>query len=151
MSVTSEAGDDMAGAYNSLVIGRSANTEALLEKNSPHGIVTPRTEDCVVRGAKFFNYDFKNSAAFSSCSHCWHDQATDSGARTVKMSGLEFTKVDRKIRWGTPFRGIFYDEDGSLTGKGPKTWATPYYKHMEQPECTTDLEVFDGVTCDSTA
>jgi len=84
-----------------------------------------------VRGAKFFNYDWKTAAAFSSCSHCWHDQATDSGARTIKMSGLEFTNVVRRIHWDTPFKGIYYDEDGSLTDQGPKSWATPYYKHME--------------------
>lgn len=67
------------------------------------------------------------------------------------MSGLEFTNVARRIRWDTPFKGIYYDEDGSLTGKGPKTWATPYYEHLDQPECTKELDVYDGVTCDSTA
>jgi hypothetical protein len=114
-----------------LLIGRSNNNERLLELSNPKGIVTPRTDDCVVRGAKFFNYDWKTAAAFSSCSHCWHDQATDSGARTIKMSGLEFTNVVRRIHWDTPFKGIYYDEDGSLTDQGPKSWATPYYKHME--------------------
>ena len=73
MSVTDQAGEDAAGAYNPLLIGRSNNSEDLLMRNNPRGIVTPRTDDCVVRNAKFFNFDWKEAAAFSSCSHCWHD------------------------------------------------------------------------------
>ena len=137
MSVTEYGHYDMAGAYNALVIGRSANTERELELATPHGIVTPRTDHCVVKGAKFFNFvDGWKTAALSTCSHCWHDQATDAGARTIHLSGLEFTNVKRRIYWDTPFKGLFYDLDGSLTGLGPKTWATSYFKHMEQPECS---------------
>lgn len=47
------------------------------------------------------------------------------------MSGLEFTDVDRRVLFGFPYKAIFLDEDGSLTGLGPGTWATPYYKHHE--------------------
>jgi hypothetical protein len=43
-----------------------------------------------------------------------------------------------------------YDLDGSLTGLGPKTWATPYYKYNEQPECQVNMAVYDGIICDST-
>ena len=66
------------------------------------------------------------------------------------MSGLEFYDVTKKIRWQIPFRAIYLDEDGSLTGKGPNTWATPYFLHNVQPECSVDLEMYDGITCDST-
>lgn len=124
-------GDDKQGIYNALIIGRSENTEDLLEGNTPRGIITPRTENFVIRGAKFFNFDWENAAAFGSCSHCFHSAATDSGARTVRMSGLEFTNVVKRIRWQFPHKAIYLDEDGSLTGKGPKTWATPYFKHHE--------------------
>jgi len=37
-----------------------------------------------------------------------------------------------------------------LTNKGKNTWATPYYLHNLQPECTKDLVLYDGITCDST-
>lgn len=43
------------------------------------------------------------------------------------------------------------DLDGSLTGKGPGSWATPYFKHHEQPECDWSdelLDVLDGVACE---
>lgn len=40
--------------------------------------------------------------------------------------------------------------DGSLTGKGPNTWVTPNFKFLHQPECTVDLDKYDGVICDAT-
>ena len=57
--------------------------------------------------------------------------------------------VPIKIRYQYPWRDIFYDLDGTLTGKGTKSWATPYWKHNEQPECSTDRPVYDGILCDS--
>lgn len=66
------------------------------------------------------------------------------------MSGLEFNDTPRRIRWGTPFNGIFLDNDGSLTGLGPNTWATPYKSHHDQPECTKSSDVHNGIICDST-
>ena len=41
--------------------------------------------------------------------------------------------------------------DGTLTGKGAGSWATAYFLHNEQPECTNDAAVYDGLTCDNTA
>jgi hypothetical protein len=58
--------------------------------------------------------------------------------------------VDRRIRYQNPWRGIFHDMDGSLTGLGPDTYATKGYKHVQQPECSLDDELFDGVVCDNT-
>ena len=66
------------------------------------------------------------------------------------MSGLEFTNVNKRIRWSYPFKGIFKDEDGSLTGKGANSWATPRFRHNEQPECSVDMDLYDGITCDPT-
>lgn len=79
---------DMGGVYNALVIGRTANTELKLDVASPHGIIGPRSENFVIRGVKFHNYDWNKASGLGTCSHCWHDAATDSGARTVRMSGL---------------------------------------------------------------
>jgi hypothetical protein len=56
--------------------------------------------------------------------------------------------MPRRIRHQVPFRAIYHDLDGTLTGKGPDSWTSFYYKHHEQPGCTTDIEKFDGVICD---
>lgn len=47
-------------------------------------------------------------------------------------------------------KGIIHDKDGSLTNLGPNTYASAYFKHLEQPECRVDKDVYDGVICDNT-
>jgi len=85
-----------------------------------------------VHNVSFYGFDVGGKAAIGSCSHCFHPASTDSGARTVTFSGLKFdTTVTTKIKYQFPFRDIFYDLDGTLTGLGPKSWATPYWRHNE--------------------
>lgn len=79
------------------------------------------------------------------------DIYTDSVARTVRFSNLTFdSTVPRRIRYQYPFRDIYYDLDGILTGKRPGTWDTNYWHHNAQSECTVDLFVYDGINCYST-
>jgi len=146
-----EAADNMAQINGGLVIGRSANTEPRLDQASPHGIITPRSENFTVSGVRFYNYNWADAAALGSCSHCFHPASTDSGARTVTFSSLYFDEtVTKRIRYQFPHLAIYFDKDGSLTERGPKTWATPYLKQHELPECVTNLTMFDGVLCDAT-
>ena len=134
-----------------LVIGKSDNSESILDNANVRGIIGPRWDFFTIKGVKFFKLNFGTSAALGDCSHCFHPNATDSGARTYFVSGLVFdSTVSKRIGYQFPLRGIFADLDGSLTGKGPNSWATAYWKHNEQPECTVNLEVYDGITCDST-
>lgn len=150
VSLSENAADNMAQIKKALVIGRSANTEPALDNSSPHGIITPRTENFTVSEIRFYNYNWNNAAAIGSCSHCFHSASTDSGARQVSFSDLYFDEtVTRKIKYQFPHHAIYYDKDGTLTGKGPKTWATPHEKHHELPECETNLDMYDGVVCDS--
>jgi hypothetical protein len=48
---------------------------------------------------------------------------------------IDEDSVDRVIRYGTPFNGIFHDLDGSLTGLGPGSWATHFEASHNVPEC----------------
>ena len=81
-------GDNATRINGGLVVGRTNNSELALEISEPYGIIGPRTENFRVDGVKFFNFDWNEAAALSSCSHCFHPQATDSGARTIRFSGL---------------------------------------------------------------
>jgi len=58
---------------NALVIGKTANTEDLLDISSPHGVIFPRKEHFLLDGARFFNFDWNQAAAIGTCSHCWHN------------------------------------------------------------------------------
>lgn len=129
------------------------NTEPLLEISSPHGIIGPRSNGFTIRGVQFFEYNWKNAAALGTCSHCFHPAATDSGARTVRISNVEFTGVEKRIKYQVPYRGIFLDLDGTLTGKGAKTFATFAHEWNKQPECDFDSATilkYNGVVCDNT-
>lgn len=150
-SLTDAYGDNTTRIDNALIIGRTNNTDLALQRSSPFGIINPRTENFRVDNIKFFNFDFNSAAALSSCSHCFHPAATDSGARTIRFSNLSFdSSVTRIANYQYPFRAIFLDEDGTLTGKGPGSWATPYHRHHNQTECEHNETYYGGITCDST-
>jgi len=136
---------------NAVIIGKTDNTDELLDAASPHGIIAPRTEYFTIDGAKFYNLDFNEAAALGDCSHCF-GPTQDSGARTFKTQGLVFDEetVPRKVRYQFPYAGIIHDLDGSLTGKGANSFASAYFRHLEVDECEVDKEVYDGVLCDDT-
>ena len=73
-----------------LVVGKSENTEDALDWASPMGVRTPRTEYFTMTGTKFYNYNWNKAAGIMTCSHCWHDAATDSGGRTMIVEDLFF-------------------------------------------------------------
>jgi len=149
MSLTEDLIDGYAKVYGGLIIGQSVNN-AGLSGSSPHGIIGPRTEGFTIDGAKFFNYNWNEAAALGTCSHCFHSASTDSGARTVTTRNLLLdSTVTRKIKYQYPQRGIFHDEDGTLTGKGADTYATANHLHVQQEnECELDEVAFDGVVCE---
>ncbi|CDW80878.1 ipt tig domain containing protein [Stylonychia lemnae] len=150
-SLTGDVADGYAQIIDALVIGHSQNAEQITMDSTFHGIITPRSENFTVNGAKFYNFDQPGHACFGSCSHCFFPASTDSGARTVTFQRIYFhSTATTKIKYQYPFRDIFFDLDGSLTGKGPHTWATPFWQHNVQPECEVDLAVYDGIICDST-
>jgi hypothetical protein len=105
-----------------------------------------------VNDVKFYNFDWNDAAALGSCSHCFHDAATDQGARTVSFSNLWFHEetMPRKIRYQTPFKAIYFDKDGTLTGLGPNTWATYHYESHMWDSCQHLEDEYNGVICDDT-
>jgi hypothetical protein len=51
--------------------------------------------------------------------------------------------------WNFPGRAILYDLDGTTTGKGPNSWATPYFKHNDHPDSCTLDEPTNSLMCDN--
>ena len=142
--------DNMQWLEDSVMVGRTPGFAESL--GSPHGVITPQTDGWKAKNVRFYNYDFNSAAALGSCSHCFKEPATDSDSRHVDFEELMFddATVPRRIRYQFPFKGIYHDLDGTLTGLGPNTWATSYWKHNEQPECQVDMDVYDGILCDDT-
>ena len=148
--------DREAMVIDSTVIGKTSNTDDTLDASSPKGVICSRSENFTVKDVRFFNFDFQDAAALGTCSQCATEASTsDSGARTVSVEGLYFDddSVPRRISYGYPFRGIFWDLDGSLTDQGANSWAVAYWKHLEQPECiynTATLNKYGGILCTPT-
>jgi len=109
--------------------------------------VTARSENFTVNNVDLFNFDGSGDRGIGSCSHC--NWGADSGARTVTFSGLSFTNVPQKVKYNFPYKAIYHDLDGTLTGIGANTWATPDWKHNTVNECDAVSEL-DGLVCDST-
>jgi hypothetical protein len=137
-----------------MIIGntRVNDADGLIETSTVWGFIGARHEYLTVKDVSFYNFDFEDSAAIGTCSHCFHPASTDSGGRTLITTGLTIDQasVPRKILYQEPFREIIHDLDGSLTGKGPDSWATFYYPHLEHTMCEHDADQFDGLVCDST-
>lgn len=152
-SLADEVGDNKAAIKDALIVGKSAgNYQGKLEWASPYGVIAARTENFNIDTVQFYNFDFNGAAALSTCSHCFHDAATDSGCRTIKTQNLWFDEstVTKKIRYQHPQRAIFQDVDGTLLGKGPGAMASKYQQYLESAsECEADHDVFDSVICDS--
>jgi hypothetical protein len=148
-SLTSTHGDPQIN--DALIVGRSSNTDEVLEASTPRGIIAPRTDGFLIKNVRFHNFDWGEAAALGSCSHCFHPASTDSGARTINMREITLdASVTRIFNYQFPHRAIFYDEDGSVTGKGAGSWATPYYPHHDVPECEHDPDYWGSVFCDNT-
>jgi hypothetical protein len=145
--------DNMAFLDGGLIVGNThLNDEnSILQNSKLIGFWGPRTENMTVTGVTFFNFDNdKFSAALSTCSHCFHPAATDSGGRTYRVANLTFddATVPRKIWFSHPWREIIHDTDGSLLGMGANAFVAPYFLHNLQPECTFLNDTFNGIVCD---
>ena len=143
--------DDYTKVVGGLVVGRSANTEST-DDETFRGIIGPRSEWLRIEGTSFYNMDFGSAAALGDCSHCWHPASTDMGASTITTQNLSFDEstVPRRIRYQYPFRGIFWDLDGTLTELGPDSYATWNYKHNQWSEACylTEEDKYNGIICD---
>lgn len=92
---TDNFGDGKVRVEDAVVVGKTTNTfdpstGLMINFASPKGIIAPKTEFFTIKNIKFINYDFNKATALGDCSHCFHNAATDSGARTYTTSELEF-------------------------------------------------------------
>ena len=68
---------------------------------------------------------------------------------TVDNLFFDPTTVKKIVSYSTPFRTIFFDKSGSMTGKGKNSWFVPYFKHLLVSECE-NAEAKGGILCDNT-
>ncbi|EDQ93048.1 uncharacterized protein MONBRDRAFT_22411 [Monosiga brevicollis MX1] len=113
------------------------------------GLFMPQNEYFHVAGAKFVNYGAKGT--LSACAKCDTQTNFRQGGYTFRLQGLEFFNSTKRAEWTSPFKQIFYDLDGSLTGFVNGT-ATPFHAFNHYPGvCDAMGEAYDfGLVCDNT-
>ena len=54
----------------------------------------------------------------------------------IKISGLSWTNVNKKVHWKFDHEGVLQDEDGSLTGSAPGSKLVPLSGIVNSSDCT---------------
>ena len=85
------------------------------------------------------------------CLQC--DSHTDyrQGGYTSRWQGLTFVNSPKRVLWTPPYKELFWDLDGTLTGFADG-WTSPYYAWNEfAPACVHHGSAYDdGIVCDNT-
>jgi hypothetical protein len=112
-------------------------------------IMMPQNEFFHVDNIHFVNYGA--TGAIAGCAKCDSDTDFRQGGYTFRLGGLAFTNSPRRTKWTSPYKQIFLDLDGSLTGHVNGT-ATPYRGyHVVPGVCERSDETHDaGIVCDNT-
>ena len=105
---------------NLLAVG---NRDPSAPPPASRAIFGPQNEFFLVDTAYIVNWH--DNGAISGCSECDSDQNLKQGGYTFRFNNLAFTNTSRRVAWTTPYKQIFWDIDGSLTGIANGT-ATPY-------------------------
>lgn len=113
----------------------------------------PQDEFFHVRGSTIVNWGPHNGA-LSSCAKCDSSTLMKQGGYTTRWEGMLFVNSPKRVSWVAPFRDIFRDLDGSLSGQ--RGWVTPYraWNHFDtvsshpgvvaNVDGYADVDVFDG-------
>ena len=135
---------------DALIVGASDNSEEAQvtdwEAGTTRGIKGARTEKMRIKDTIFANFDHDSRwGAIGTCSHC-EGPDTDAAGRTYFTKNLYFTDSTQRVKFGTPFKEIIYDEDGTL-GSSTHRWIVHYYEHLDVPECSRHEDTLNGLMC----
>lgn len=116
-------------------------------------IYAPQSEYFFVSGATIVNY--ANHGAIAGCNMCndIYGAFCAQGGYTVRFEKLSFVNSNVRTFWTAPQRNdIFWDLDGSLSGRVANSHVTPYKGFNNWPECPRDvIGTFAGANvCDNT-
>jgi hypothetical protein len=135
------------------------------ESSSTLAIFAPNAEFWYASGVTFKGYGNQGIGTIAGCNGCCSVISPKQGGYTFRWEKLVWDSqaAAKKIEWTCPYKQIFFDMDGSLTGIANGT-ATPFYKFNEYSEpgvhpgggathtpCIRQDEVYDkGIICDDT-
>ena len=132
--------DNTSQINNSLIIAYGqGNAQGVYTSK---GVSVPASENFVVSNVVFVNFNETTMAALTTCT----GGCSDGQARTVRVWGLTFENVAKRLQWRAS--AIFKTEDESLSGT--IGWSIPNQKHnLVEPACAVDSELINTITCDT--
>lgn len=113
----------------------------------------PGTEYWMVNGAVFI--DYATDGAIAGCAECCSPKKPRQGAVTLRLQQLRWINSGARTLWTCPYKSIFLDLDGTLTGHVGGS-ALPYYPfNAVDNRCVREASgAFDqghangGIVCD---
>ena len=125
-------GDEGPLIKNVTIVGHSQGIdETENDFCTESGIKTPKSDYLTVSDVKFFNFNRSRCHAITACAHC---KIFQGGFRT-NFEGLEFINSPEKVDWKWEHEHVYFDLDGSLTGRHAKSSLTPYHAALDPIEC----------------
>jgi hypothetical protein len=100
-------------------------------------IFAPQAEYWYVNGSRFMNYE-SGAGVISGCNSCCSPIKLKQGAYTYRFERLEFENSPVRTEWTCPYKQIFYDLDGTLTGQAGGTTLPSYKFNQWDGECEDD-------------
>mmetsp|Transcript_29621 Transcript_29621/g.95059 ORF Transcript_29621/g.95059 Transcript_29621/m.95059 type:complete len:1807 (+) Transcript_29621:66-5486(+) len=126
---------------NSIMVGHTSQFPGGIptqpDFNYKNGFIAPQDDGFYLYNNTFAAFDLPGHEALSSCSHCEFPQPRNNGAKKAYYSNTTYINVDNKVAWGVPYKGIFRDLDGTLTGLTQGSYATAYWPHLDIPGVCT--------------
>jgi hypothetical protein len=90
--------------------------------------MTSRDDHLILSNVTFHNFgdsSHKKFVALHHCSVCSNVCERKTDPITLKVEGITFVNVTRKLFWNGPRRHIIHDIDGSFTESGHLSWLAP--------------------------
>ena len=111
------------------------------------GLWSPQDEYFNIDGATFVNYG--DNGAIAGCNECLADDSLSQGGFTIRTNNLKFVNSHKRLLHTAPFKEIWMDMDGSLTGQVNAS-VTFARAHNQWAECRVDATgALDfGLVCD---
>lgn len=140
--------DTDAHIQQGLMIG-SVDDNSLPTREQTRGFLLPQTEMHYINGLHIVN--FGDSPVLTGCNKCDSDVEYRQGAYSYRTRGLTWIRSNVRTFWNPPYKDIFLDLDGTLTGYAGGT-AVAYFPFNSWPECARDtIGTYNyGHVCDNT-
>eukprot|EP00898_Chlorokybus_atmophyticus_P004648 jgi/Chlat1/5184/Chrsp33S05041 len=110
------------------------------------GFVAARRDNYLVESSIVRDFDLDYMAAFGSCSACVFVAVRDQDVRLTHFSDMTVINSNM-VEWGYPFKAVFHDMDGTLSGTGVETYITPLWNHLSIPGVCVPSTPWKGLFC----